>query len=303
MAALAELGEIEEARAVGEKMIPLAEGLRQPYYSWMAALPKAMFSFLDKRADEIEPLIWRAAELGRQLESRVSRAFLGIQLTELRMIQGRYAELRAAAEKGGVTVPGAPDQMEWRGPTWLAGVAAVRCRLGLDSDARHEFEQMAVDDFADHPRDWTWLTAMEYLTEICAHLADARRATILYDQLLPYADRYVVIGHFGVPRGSVHRLLAALAVTRGDSDRAAEHFQAALAADETKGSPYAVAKCKYDYALALLNRAAPGDRDRADELLRDAQTTATRLGMGALETQLRELGHSGLTWPESVNGA
>jgi hypothetical protein len=293
MAALAELGELEQARAVAEKMTPLAEELRQPYYSWMDALPKAMFAFLEKPVDEIEPLIWRAGELGHQLESRVSRAFLAIQLTELRMIEGRYDELQTATDA--LTVPGSPELPGWRGTVWSAGLAVVRCRLGLDAEARSEFEQLAVDDFTQFPRDYTWLTGMEYLTELCAHLADARRAAILYDQLLPYADRYVVIGHFGVPRGSVHRLLAALAAICEKRDRAAEHFENALAHDEATGSAYAVAKCKYDYALTLLDRQAPGDRDRAEELLRDAQATATRLRMGALETKLRELGHDGLT--------
>jgi hypothetical protein len=281
MAALAELGELEQAWAVSKKMTPLAEQLRQPYYSWMDAVPKAMFAFLDKPVDEIEPLIWHAAELGRQVESRIALTFMSIQIAVLRMIQGRHAEVRAATEAFADAVPGAPG--------YRCALAMLLCELRREADARRELERLSANDFADLPRDYVWLTCTEWLADTCAHLNEQRRAAILYEQLLPYADRYVVVGHFGVPLGSVHRPLARLAATCGDRDLACAHFETALTRDEKTGSPYAVAKCKYEYAVVLLDSPAAGERKRADELLRDARESATRFGMAALEAKVSAL--------------
>jgi hypothetical protein len=61
-------------------------------------------------------------------------------------------------------------------------------------EARSEFEQLAVADFTDLPRDLVWLISIAILSEVCAYLRDDARLAMLYDLLLPYAGRTVVVG-------------------------------------------------------------------------------------------------------------
>jgi hypothetical protein len=56
------------------------------------------------------------------------------------------------------------------------------------------FERLAAHDFADLPRDMFSLWNLAYLAEACVYLRDSRRAVLLYDLLLPHADRCLVMG-------------------------------------------------------------------------------------------------------------
>ena len=98
------------------------------------------------------------------------------------------------------------------------------------------------------------------------------RAELLYDLLLPYADRCVVID---APfcQGSASRPLGLLTTTMGRLDAAARHFEDALAMNTRIGSPLWVAHTQHDYAQTLLRRDDPGDREHALRLLDAALAT------------------------------
>ena len=67
-------------------------------------------------------------------------------------------------------------------------------RTGAREEARAEFEHLARHDFADLPRDGLWMACITYLVDVCTFLGDKDRAATLYQLLLPYAGRTVVIG-------------------------------------------------------------------------------------------------------------
>ena len=86
---------------------------------------------------------------------------------------------------------------------------------------------------------------------------------------------------------SADRLLGLLAQTMGNLDKAAEHFEDALAFCRKAGYRPELAWCCCDYADALLARARqaaplPGNRAKAMALLDEALAISRELGMRPL---------------------
>jgi DNA-binding CsgD family transcriptional regulator len=127
---------------------------------------------------------------------------------------------------------------------------------------------------------------MTYLTDVCTFLGDMARAAPLYQLLLPYAERTVVIGSAVACYGAMSRYLGALATTMGHWDTAAQHFEHALAMNARMEAWPWLAHTQYAYATMLLARNYSGDHDRAAALLDAALVTARELGMRALEERL-----------------
>jgi hypothetical protein len=123
---------------------------------------------------------------------------------------------------------------------------------------------------------------MTYLAEVCAFLGDARRAAMLYQRLLPYAEYNVIVGNANACTGAAARYLGMLATTMSRWAEAEQHFQAALKMNtRIRARPY-LAHTQQQYAEMLLSRGQPGDRDTATSLLDEALAIASQLGMGAL---------------------
>jgi hypothetical protein len=76
------------------------------------------------------------------------------------------------------------------------------------------------------------------------------------------------------------------AATTSNWGAAARHFEDALELNARMGARPWLARTRYDFALMLLARGEPGDRERADQLLASASTLAHELGMTALVARL-----------------
>jgi hypothetical protein len=277
--ALLSRGKLAEATDARNAISPLAKLLRHPYFEWLDALTTASFAFFDRPASEIEPLIWTARRIGQDA-SHVAGAMFEYQLELLRWIQGRHAETLAASRV---------RANKWTHPMARCMLAVVLCELGHDAEAGHEFEQLALNDFHDLPHDYAWLNCFEFLTDVCAYLGDSRRARMIYELLVPYADLWISFVDISLPFGLAHRQLALLAATYGDYERAVHHFDAALDPDEMTGSPYAIARCRYEYARLLLTRNAATNRDRVLQLIEQVRRDALRFEMRHLENKLDAL--------------
>jgi hypothetical protein len=114
---------------------------------------------------------------------------------------------------------------------------------GRMEDARTIFEHLAANDFGDVPRDVLWLVAITILSEVCAALDDGARAAILYDLLLPYADRNLVMGNGVATTGSISRNLGLLAAAMGRTDESFAHFEAALVMNMRMAASSTPARC------------------------------------------------------------
>lgn len=275
-------GDLAAADAALKAYSRLAEQSREPYQLWQSALFTACRAFVDQPLGEIERLVWRALEIGQATQNPSALQAFGAQILFIRVLQGRAAELRAGFEGFTAFSP----QL----PAFRCALAWVYCEMGREDDARTELERLAVNDFGDLPRDVFWLTCMELLADVCAHLGDERRAVVLYQLLSPYEDHFVVVGEFGTARGVISRQLGLLAATLSRFDEAANYFESALADDRCTGSLVALAKTRCDYAAMLIARDRTGDRDRALALAHEARDAAERLEIPRVLEQATALG-------------
>lgn len=114
--------------------------------------------------------------------------------------------------------------------------------------------------------------------------ADPRAAAILYERLCPIADQVNVLVNVLLCCGSIHYPCGVLAACMHRWEEAEHHFSSALAVDERLGARPFVVRTRRGHAQMLLDRAAPGDRARARELIAAGRAEAEQLGMA------RELG-------------
>jgi tetratricopeptide (TPR) repeat protein len=129
---------------------------------------------------------------------------------------------------------------------------------------------------------------MGMLAEVCSAVGDVATASGLYDALLPWHDRQFMVAA-GAVYGSAARPLGLLATVLERYDDAEAHFEEALAMNRKMQAPPWVARTQHDYARMLLRRDAPGDRERARELLDAALATAREIDMTKLQADCEAL--------------
>ena len=203
---------------------------------------------------------------------------MDFQMFALRREQGRLKEVEPAIRLF--------IQQHSLAAAWRPGLAVIYSELGLTADAQAEFENLSQHDFADLPRDAVWMGTMTYLVDVCTFLGDRSRAETLYQILLPFAGRNVIVSAAVVCCGALSRYLGALATTLERWDDAARHFEDALAMNERMDARPALAHTQEQYAGMLLARNKSGDRDQAAALLNASLITARELGMHALEERI-----------------
>lgn len=164
-------------------------------------------------------------------------------------------------------------------PAWSGTTAYLYARLGQTTIARKFFDRLARRDFADVPRDTLWLHTMSSAAETSALLGDRNTAGILYNLLLPYADRIAVVDRAIMVKGSMAEFLAQLAHSLDRFQEAETHFERALDHHARLESPPLLVRTKARYARLLRDRGAAGDSGRAELLRREAEETAAALGL------------------------
>jgi predicted ATPase/class 3 adenylate cyclase/DNA-binding CsgD family transcriptional regulator len=278
--ALMERGEIAMAEIELDAMVRIDTRLRQPTYASGLMINRVMLALTRGQLVEAERLIVQATATARHA---VINEQLSVPIFTLRREQGRLGELQP--------ILSAFLRQNSADSAWRPGLLLLYFEVGQQDAARIEFEQMAKEGFGAIPRDGRWQPCIIYLSEACAELGDAARAAELYDLLLPYSGRYMVPGYL-VCHGSADRHLGMLCATMANWAAAECHFEIALEANRRGGAHVALAHTQCDLAAMLLERQAPGDRERAEALLRDSLERARQLGMHGLvkkaEASLRQ---------------
>jgi tetratricopeptide (TPR) repeat protein len=273
IATLLELGDVTTANTEIAAYTRRAEELRQPRYLSFAASWRITRALLEGRFDDAQELI--EAGLG-STQARVDQAFrqtLGTQAFVLYREKGRLEELEPAITEfldRYTAIPG-----------WRCVLANLYGHVGREAEARREFERVAANDFRALPEDLTWFFVVSLLAEPCAFLRDAKRAAVLYELLLPFARRHVVLSA-AVCLGSASRYLGLLADTMGRWEDAARHFEEAIAMNASIGARPWLAYCQYEQAVLLARRGDAASIEQARALAARALESARALGMNAL---------------------
>src|SRR5713101_460484 len=273
-----ELGDMPTTNADIDTYTRLTEESRLPFHVCITLGFQAMRALLRGDFTDGEGLAQQGLAIGQRLQTENAAGIFGLQMFTLRREQGRLKELEAVVRYF--------VQQHTVAGTWRPGLALIYSELGRTQEARAEFKHLAQYDFADLPRDSLWMACMTYLADVCTFLGDTARAATLYQLLLPYAGRTVVISNAAACYGAMSRYLGALATTLGRWDEAAQHFEDALAMNARMDARPWLAHTQYQYAAMLLTRDQAGDSEKAVELLRAALLTARDLGMRALEERL-----------------
>jgi DNA-binding CsgD family transcriptional regulator/tetratricopeptide (TPR) repeat protein len=245
----------------------------QPFYRHVHDLYNTCLAICDGRFDEAQASAERALELSNQLGGpRDTTAVYGIQMFTIRREQGRLGEVaglvRIAAGQGG---------------TWGPALAALYAGLGMAEEARDALARLTADGFAAVPPGPLRLAALGFLADASDVVADPRLAALVYEELLPFEGRNVIVGEAVVCYGAADRFLGSLARVMGDLDAAQRHLIAALALNGRFGAVTWLAHTRFELGRVLLER---GDVVRGGALLDEAAGAARRHGMVALSARI-----------------
>jgi hypothetical protein len=278
---LLELGDVLAADHEAGACERLASELRQPRYLWQVVNLEAGRALLAGRFEDGERLARKALELGRTGRGATAEATFLFQMRIVCAEQGRLEEVAAQI-----------DRLAELHAAWRVEPLYHLTKMGRTPEVRVLFERLAARDFADLPRDMFSLWTLAYLAEACVHLRERQRAAVLYERLLPYRDRCLVMGQSGGSEGALARYLGQLAAMLERWEDAAGHFERALEIHTRMGARPLLAHTQHEYAAALLERRRPEDRERANRMLAEALATADELAMSVLAERIRVAGGS-----------
>lgn len=266
--------ELADASGIDRDLVVLerlGDELHHPFYIAYAARSAAMRALWRGDPTQAEPLVLNAAGLGRKVDAEHAGVAFSAQLMALRRLQGRAGELEAGVREGADRYP--------MMASFRCALAAIQLEIGAEAQARVSFERLAADGFDEiRPDRPNYALNLALLGEVCAGLGDAERAPALEAKLEPYAGRYLTAPNI-VAVGCGSRLLAALAATRGETERAEELFEQALQVERRMGATAWLVATLVERARA---RAATGDRIAALADLGEAVSNADPLGLVGL---------------------
>jgi eukaryotic-like serine/threonine-protein kinase len=271
---LMELAEMPLVDAEIEAYAKLAEELRQPRYLWLTPFLKSSRALTGGRFEESAQLARQAMAIGQRAQDPTAPLLFETLINVLRMVQGEVDDREEAIKRYIENFPEIPSMR--------ATLANLYFRLGRREDAQREFDRVAADDFATLPRDASWVVTMANLAYVCSYINDVRRAAILYDLLLPYAQRQCVVGSAAICTGSNLRFLGILATTLSRWEDAVMHFEGALLMNTRIAAIPFAAFTQQEYGVMLLKRGQPGDREKAHQIFDQALATASEIGMHGL---------------------
>lgn len=273
--ALVQGGRLEEATEAVKREDEIAKRLGDPTALWIATYDRGNLALIFGRLEEAEELANEAFRIATESEQPDALSFFGSQIGNVRYEQGRLAELQELLAKVVAENPGIP--------AFRAVLALAYTEGGMLSEAGQILELEAESEFADIPRDVTWLAGHTIYAHVCATLDARSPAALLYERLLPWADQIVYTGISAWGDGD--HALGRLALTLGDLDSAEGHLEASRIRAHTIGATVWAVRASIDLARALLRRGSPAEMDRAAELLEAATTEARRLGVERLASR------------------
>jgi class 3 adenylate cyclase len=293
-----ELGEIEAADRELASYAKLADELRMPEHSWLTFALRGTRALLDGDIEEAERLAEEARRAGERAEQPVASQTYGIQMTQIRSLQGRAGELLPAVRELAERFPGIP--------AWRGGVITLAARSGDDEVARSELDRFFADDFSAIPKDVNWVAGMSLLAEAIALIGDTERAARAYDELLPYAGLVIVVARATGCNGPLDRVLGLLATVLDRLEDAERHMTDAVELATRMGDVPGIALGKLGLAEVLLARGGDGDRDRAMDLLSEAIGSGREMGARwvvdrALRDRLEAQGLTGVDVTTSID--
>jgi len=269
-----ESGDVAAAWFEADAFQRLAEETNQPQSLWIVKAHRACRLLLDGRLSDVERLAEACLFSGQRVHDHNALLTFGVHLTLVRIEQGRAGEVLEVIRDYRARYP--------RIVGWRVLYAYALCRAGIMSDSAAEYESLRRAGFA-LPDDLNWMVSMAWLAETCHAEADREGASLLYQRLVPFAERLIVIGYAGIAcLGSVERYLALLSATLGHDQQTQQHFERALAVHRALPAILPLANTLCDYAQWL---SALGQHAAAHALLLEAKPLIEERDLTALRSR------------------
>ena len=253
----------------------LADAVAEPTMRWTRLMQESTVALTRGELQAAEEWAVKAFEAGTASGQPDALTFFGGQLAAVRLFQGRLAELVEQL----VEFAGEADSVA----AWRAGAAIALIESGHEDEAR---ALALAENFGGVPWDKSWSIATLFWADACARLRLADRAAELYELLAPYDEQLAASDV--AAWGSIAWALGALATVLKRYERAEYHFAAAEGIEERLGAPLFLARTHVGWARALIARGRPGDLTRAQQMLEQADETATRLGAQGTTREVAE---------------
>jgi tetratricopeptide (TPR) repeat protein len=253
-----------------------AERIGQPFYRWQVLLLRALVRMLAGELDAAEQAVTDALTVGTEAGQPDAILHYGGQLMGVRWQQGRLGEMVPLIEQAVLDNPGLPGSRAVL--VWAKSYEDPR------GDATQHLDTAVADNFPTDV-DMFWLAAHVRWADVAARVGHRSAATVLYEHLLPWRERFVSTG--GIVHGGVAHYLGLLAHVLDRYDEADQWFTEALALHERMESPFFSAFTQTAWAALLADRNQPGDTQHARALLDAALPVATAGGYGYIERDAR----------------
>ena len=254
LVALLELGDPSFTVELGT-FTRLAEQAAIPRYLYLARSRQATAASLTGPPERADELIQAAAAYGERIGEPDVWGVEASQLLGLALIRHDWTRLnRLAAARGQALTP---PEFAWQERSWLLIEAG-------DRDAAAAL----VASTPSFPAGYRWRHTAMLATEaeLAAAVADRHRSAALYEQLLPMADEFAVVGAAVFTTGPVVLQLGLLAAALGRWDDAAAHLDDAARRCDRLGARLLAARARAERARVLAARDHPATQedDRAD---------------------------------------
>ena len=282
-------GNVNRGREYLADVDSLARVVRMPHISAMYAYHRASFALVLGDLPAARLHIREGFELGRRALGEFNLQLWSVLTTLRARFQGRLDASLKPARAGAAQFPHVV--------AWRAHLALILAELGEREEARAELDWLMDRGLETAGATNNRPMNLALMADTCAALRETRRAAQLEALVAPYGRQMLSWQGLGI-YGCALRMVGNLAALQEHYDDAFERFEAAAEFEAGMEAKAWLVRTWIDHACARLDRAAPGDRDRALALLGDALSTSRELGLHgwtqmALAQKLRAQGVSG----------
>ena len=260
LAALLELGDPSFPVELGT-FTQMAERAAIPRYLYLARSRQATVASLTGPLETADQLIDEAAAYGGRIGEPDTWGVQASQLAGLAYIRHDWTRLSKLAAARGQAIM--PPEFALHLRAWLlleAGEKAAAAAL--------------VASIPDGPTMYRWrhTTMLTSDAELAAAAGDRHRCAARYEQLLPMADEFAVVGAAVFTTGPVVLQLGLLAAALGRWDDAAAHLDDAARRCDRLGATLLAARARTELARVGAARNDPSPADGGNVFRRDGDT-------------------------------
>lgn len=267
-----ELGDFARAGAAVERVQAIAAQTRQPTHRWRATNTAGSLTCMRGELEAAERLVAQALQIAQEAGEADAAMFYGATIANIRLYQGRAADVIGLIEQTAANYPGLP--------AWEAALGRAYCFIDRRTEAAELLARAAAKRFEHVRHDTARTSTLALYADVAAQTGSVDAARMLSELLEPYADHFVWNGLVGY--GHARMYLALLAATLGRHEQSDAEFAFACEFHHEHGLRVWEARSELGWAEALADR---GEPEHAREHAVRALELARTHGYGAFESR------------------